>query len=342
LRYLSKIITILLLAIVLFGCNTEKREDAPVFYFWKTTYELTAIEKLTLTQLKCKKMYVRLFDVVWDEQNNAPTPIAKLKTIDTLSKFTIVPVVYFKNEVFVNIADSAIAFFAQQVAEQINIMAANRNFDFTEYQMDCDWTETSQHKYFAFLTEIKKKLGNKTLNCTLRLHQIKYRRKTGIPPVDKGTVMFYNMGKLSTKIKDNSIFNANDAEKYSNYIHDYPMRLDAALPIFSWAIQCRKNKIVNLLPRRELLDFADTSIFFYDDKYIRVKNTVIYKGILFKINDYIKLETISEEDCEAAARILAKNAPKEGFENILYFDLDEKTITRFNHEKIRDIHILLP
>jgi hypothetical protein len=80
----------------------------------------------------------------------------------------------------------------------------------------------------------------------------------------------------------------------------------------------------------------------YDGKYIHVKQNSFYKGVIFKINDYIKLETISEEDCEKAAKILAKNAPKAGFENILYFDLDEKTITRFNHEKIRDLHVLLP
>lgn len=338
----SKIVSILLLTIVLFACNNKKREDAPVFYFWKTTYELTEIEKLTLKQLQCEKMYVRLFDVEWDTQSKSPMPMAKLKTIDTLNKFKIVPVVYFNDEVFLNIEDSAIILLAQKVAEQIDIMAANRDFDFNEYQIDCDWTASSKKRYFEFLVQIKKILAHKTLNCTLRFNQIKHRKKLGIPPADKGTVLFYNMGKLTAKLSDNSIYNDKDAKQYSKCIQNYSLRLDAALPIFSWAIQCRKDSIVNLLPRRELLDFADTSIFLYDGKYIRVKQNSFYKGVLFKINDYIKLETISEEDCEKAAKILAKNAPKAGFENILYFDLDEKTITRFNHEKIRDLHVLLP
>ncbi len=333
---------VIISALLLFACNDPKRDDHAAFYFWKTKYELTPLEKNALFHLKCEKLYVRMFDVVWDAKSNMPTPIAKLTSVDTLNRFIIIPVTYFKNEVFVQIADSAINALAFNTAQLFNKMAINRNFTFTEFQIDCDWSEGTKIKYFAFLKAIKKQLNDKTLNCTLRLHQIKYKEKTGIPPVDKGLLMFYNMGKMSTKTGLNSIFNEQDANKYASYIKRYPMRLDAALPIISWALHCRRGKVLQILPRRDLSDFGDTSLFLYNKGLIYVKKDTIYKGIVLQRNDFMKVETVFEEDCIAAAKILAKNAPKNGFENIVFFDLDEKTITRFNHEKINDIHAILP
>ncbi len=72
-------------------------------------------------------------------------------------------------------------------------------------QIDCDWTTKTAPKYFYFLQQIREKLDAHEdggtfaslamLSATIRLHQVKYPEKSGMPPVDKGVLMFYNMGE---------------------------------------------------------------------------------------------------------------------------------------------------
>ncbi len=44
------------------------------------------------------------------------------------------------------------------------------------------------------------------LSSTIRLHQIKYRERTGVPPVERGMLMFYNMGQFSADPEARAIF----------------------------------------------------------------------------------------------------------------------------------------
>ena len=79
------------------------------------------------------------------------------------------------------------------------------------------------------------------LSATIRLHQVKYYKQAGIPPVDRGMLMFYNMGKLNALTAENSIYNSNDAAGYIETVDDYPLKLDLALPAFSWAVHFRNS-----------------------------------------------------------------------------------------------------
>jgi hypothetical protein len=47
--------------------------------------------------------------------------------------------------------------------------------------------------YLKFIA-VFKKLSKKKLSATIRLHQVKYFKKTKIPNVDSGVLMYYNMG----------------------------------------------------------------------------------------------------------------------------------------------------
>jgi len=54
-----------------------------------------------------------------------------------------------------------------------------------------------------------------------------------VPPVDKGLLMFYNMGKISPDLNArNSIYNRADAEAYLESLPNYRLSLDVALPVF--------------------------------------------------------------------------------------------------------------
>jgi hypothetical protein len=70
-----------------------------------------------------------------------------------------------------------------------------------------------------------------------------YRERTGVPPVDRGMLMFYNMGKLSAEPGARSIYDADAAERYLARVGEYPLPLDLALPIWSWTVQVRDGAI---------------------------------------------------------------------------------------------------
>jgi len=324
------------------GCKEPKKHQEPAFYYWKTTYQLSNIEKITLSHLKVKRLYLRLFDVVWNKEKNGAYPEGLLQAKEDLNRFSITPVVYIKNEVFKNLNLEDSRELAQLVQRQIREMAENRDFSYTTHQIDCDWTESTREKYFAFLTYLKEISQQKKLSTTIRLHQVKYKKRSGVPPCDMGVLMFYNMGEIKADVSANSIFSAQIARKYSSYINTYPLSLAAALPLYSWGIHCRAGKVKQLIPRRRYSDFMDTSKFKVDSPYVYIRTPMVFRGIAFEQNDYIKIEEVNSNECIEAAEILNKNAPDNGYEDIIFYDLDEHTINHFPHEKITDIYNLLP
>jgi hypothetical protein len=324
-----------------FACKADKKHETPSFYFWKTEFNLSNLEKINLAHLQVRHLYVRMFDVVWDETLKEAKPIGILEDNGELQAFQVTPVIYIKNKVFKNLSAQQSKTLAGLVANQVSKMSTKYNFGYDEIQLDCDWTETTKTQFFTFLKSIKS-LTNLTTSSTIRLHQIKYKKRSGVPPCDKGVLMFYNIGKINALQNRNSIFNTVDAEKYSSYINSYPIPLSAALPIYSWGIHCRAGKVKQILPRREYVDFSNNAYFEIDTPFVRVKEAIVFKGIAFEKNDYIKIEAINSETCFKAAQILQKNAPENGYEDVIFFDIDAHSMNHFNHEKITDIYNLLP
>ena len=101
-------------------------------------------------------------------------------------------------------------------------------FAIKEIQIDCDWTDSTRNRFFRFTRTLGKlaHAEHSLISATIRLHQIKYFERTGIPPVDRGVLMFYNMGKLAAASERSSIFNTEDAEKYTSRLSQYPLPMD--------------------------------------------------------------------------------------------------------------------
>jgi hypothetical protein len=86
---------------------------------------------------------------------------------------------------------------------KISSLLKQANKSCKKIQIDCDWSQGTKHNYFQFLKQFKALDTTLQLSCTIRLHQVKYPTITGIPPVDEGTIMYYNMGKLNEDRKLN-------------------------------------------------------------------------------------------------------------------------------------------
>lgn len=114
----------------------------------------------------------------------------------------------------------------------------------------------TKNNYFLLLKELKNNL-NKNISSTIRLHQIKYFNKTGVPPVDYGVLMYYNMSSLGDFNTKNYILDNNEAKKYHYNFENYPLKLKLALPLYSQAVQFRDKKAINLFENVEQIDFNE-------------------------------------------------------------------------------------
>src|SRR5262245_29483934 len=153
------------------------------FYFWKTQWVGSPQLLASLEQSAIDTLYVRFFDVGWDDAGKAAQPISALEFQSSLPDgVEIVPVVYIVNNVFLNIPYRDIEELAHNVRKKIGMMASDQKTRFTQVQIDCDWTDGSRRNYFHFAELLGRQLKEegKTLSATIRLHQIKYANRTGI------------------------------------------------------------------------------------------------------------------------------------------------------------------
>ena len=171
-----KIIFYLFFSFFLFSCSTK--EHPPVaFYHWKQTFSMNKVQNKLLKNLNTKKIYVKFFDVVLENNNKHAKPIA-LIDFKSIPIQEIIPCVYIQNNVFKCVENQT--GLALKVSRLINNISKSKSIHINEIQLDCDWTSTTKSVYFQFLNEIKKLNPACIVTCTIRLHQLKYPIQTGI------------------------------------------------------------------------------------------------------------------------------------------------------------------
>lgn len=274
-------------------------------------------------------MYLRLFDVSIVETSNHEYPVAKLQFKTLPQGFEFVPVVYITAKTIQFTKDPEN--LGARIASLVQTRCSQHQLDFREIQIDCDWTEGTKDNYFRLLKSIKKQLPAKLLSCTIRLHQIKYPAKTGVPPVDRGMLMFYNMGKLEDPSR-NSIYDDEITRKYSSFISSYALPLDAALPAFSWIVHYRNHRLTGLNDQLGAKDFKDHPKFkpLAKNRWICLESCFV-KGEYFIKNDELKEEAVDFELCQKAANLLEGELKSEE-RTIALFSWDDY-ITNYYEEK---------
>jgi hypothetical protein len=174
-------------------------------------------------------------------------------------------------------------------------------------------------------------------SATIRLHQVKYFTNTGVPPVDEGVLMFYNMGDIAASKEKNSILNLQKAKTYLENFDVYPLKLDVALPLFSWAVQFREGRVVRLINDLTAADLNVDENFkrIAENRYLVVKSCYL-KGIYVYQNDQLRLEGIEEKDLEQSMKLLKKAFGSKRF-NLIYYHLDDYVLNRFNADLLKKI-----
>ena len=311
----------LLLACLLFQCEEKLSKHEVSFYYWKSRFVLSSEENAILKTARTKKLYVKYFDIKIDLTNHKVYPVASIQgKIDITT--AIIPSMFIENEVF-KYSDLEIENLASLVWKKI--VAQNKNLQvdlIQEVHVDCDWTVTTKDQYFKFLIELGEVSG-KEISSTIRLHQVKFRGQTGIPPVKRGVLMCYNMGVIQDPNEENSIFNLKTLKNFTGSVKSYPIPLDIALPLFEWSVVFRNNKFAFILNTQVLYNKTDVVQKTEKNEYTCVKSSRIGDKVLLK-GDIIRRESVNDEDLKQSIRWFDDQLPNY---EIIFYHLDKQIIS---------------
>ncbi len=335
---------IFILPFFFFACNTTPKQDdrniERSFYYWKSNFKLSDNEKQALDTLKIKTLYLKFFDVAWDEVSISPIPIAQLNVsdIDYLrqSLLNIIPTIFITNECIFKIDSTHKKQLAQKILTLTqNIIANNGMQNIHEIQIDCDWTASTKEKYFAILNELQALDKTVNFSATIRLHQIKYLKKTGVPPVFRGMLMCYNMGNLTNMETNNSILETKELQKYISDLQHYPLPLDVALPLFDWKVLFRNGKfksLINDMPDATL----NTTLFKKNGNVFTALQDSIILGYDIKKGDLLRNEQCDYEDILKSAKLISEKVANNKLRVSLYH-LDTVTLKKYSAHEMENI-----
>ncbi|REC78106.1 hypothetical protein DRF60_10625 [Chryseobacterium elymi] len=321
-----KALKFLLLLLLIVSCSGKKNHPY-TFYYWKTRLKLDQEEKKALDKASVPYLYTRFFDI--DKSVGKFQPVAvitKDKSFQTDKQ--IVPTVFITNQSMYHISAEEIRFLAKKIHDLVQKKAHDYNLKINnEIQIDCDWTAGTRDDYFKFLKELKRVSG-KEITCTLRLHQVKDKSETGIPPVEKVYLMCYSTSSPLENSNKNSILDVTVLKSYLSKLEDYPVKkIEVALPIYSWGIvtnHLEKHKLINALSRKDLENPGFKKI---SDNEVEITRDGFYFGSFLSKGFRIKVEEISDDQLQDVTRFLEKKI--HDF-NIIYYQLDSKFVSNRN------------
>ena len=337
-----------MITLLFFSCQKESKIEnvERAFYYWKGN-SLGSENISQINKLEVKKLYVKLFEVDYSEtRGNFPYEKNRPSTHDfkELDSVKVVPTIFIKNGIFQYNDEKSLDKLADNIVFLINKYSSSVDysgkmeqiFTYDEIQIDCDWTKSTKHKYFYLLKKIKA-LSKKELSCTLRLYPYKYQDIMGIPPVDKATLMCYNLIKPLSQKDRNSILDIAELKKYLNEMKSYPMHLDIALPTFYWTQLYQNNRFMELinLSTNEVKSFTkNVKPLWYQVE----KDTSINYQTYLKTGDQLKCEDVSARTIQEAISIIKKNVNLDKNTTISLFDLDSSTFKQYSNEEISSFY----
>ena len=332
---MRRLLSIAILMAMLFSACTSKRSHDVDFYYWKSKCAIGETERDYFNQLGGKRLFIRLFDV--DMEGGRAIPVGPIQGFGKEQlpndSTKVIPVVFITNQTFYDyVNDTMVEKLVNNVSKTIEHIMGSASVAYDEIQIDCDWTERTKRPYFHFLEELAEQSGC-DISCTLRLHQIRDRQKTGVPPVVRGSLMCYATSNPMESDTRNSILDMELLKAYTTNINDYPLDFDVILPIYSWGIVTNhlgKVKLVNGLTEDDLQTpmFEKTG----DNLYL-VKEDGFLQGLYVNSGFTVKIETITPELLAEAKQYLDRQIDRDF--PWVYFHLSQGFINRYTIDNLK-------
>ena len=320
-----------------FSMHTPKRS----IYYWKTVFRLDDEERAFLDDHGIGRLYLRYFDVSYEPAGGDETiiPNATIRFESAVpDSLEVVPTIFITNEAMCN------WYYDETLADQViyRIEAINlRNHipQIHEVQVDCDWTERSEPRFFDFCRQLRERLHRKgiALSSTIRLHQLREEA----PPVDRGVLMCYNTGALRKLSTENSILSSHDVYTYLKRANwqEFQLPLDIAYPTFGWSVMYDpEGRFKGLVRTTEL---SDTTVFRpldgnrYEARHnTAVANVAIPKGNILRLEQSDILTVLSVK--QQLALLLKEHLPLDT--SVILYHLDSNNLSHYSHDEIEDLY----
>jgi hypothetical protein len=329
----------LIILLLITSCQNREtpHQITPAFYHWKTNFDPSDFEKSYANSTQ--KIYVKFFDL--DIENGKPIPKATVN-FRQLPKQQIIPTIFITNRTLSQLDLNQIDDLSKRISLKIKDLSSQFKINYNELQFDCDWTQSTQNKYFELLKKLKNEFPETTFSATIRLHQVKFIETTGVPPVARGMLMCYNMDDWKKVSTQNSIFDAEVLEKYADKIADYPLELDLAMPIFRWTIIYRNGHFmafINNLDEEKLKTFSYVNPL---KKHIfEVKNDTNALGISLHYGDILRCEGIDYKTLQRGTKYVL-NRIKNPRLTLSFYHLDSLTLKPFSNEQLKNLYSQTP
>lgn len=274
------------------------------FYYWK--------QKVAFLPDK-SVLYVKCQDVGYDGKLTILS-----SEFDIPSGTKIVPVIYIENRVFIETKPEILV---ENLLEKFEKQCQRYRFTYDEIQFDCDWSASTRVAYFELLRNVKRKTGRK-ISATIRLHQISYARNMGVPPVDRGVLMYYNMSDFSDVNTQNYILDTEVAKTYLKHSSGYPLSLDIALPLYSQATIIRFGEVVGFIEGVHTAELDRQFIPIGQNRY-KIRKSGYFKGKMLYEGDIIRIDEVTEKALKQAIQDI-KSSSLHGISKIIFFRYENK------------------
>ena len=322
----------IVLSILVSCTKKEDKTQSFSFYHWKSKAKFSDTYKEALQTTDSKRIYLHYFDIDTRHRttlnNIYPTYVLK-EVAPAYQQYHIIPVVYITNQVFKN-QDLVVKDLAVKIKTLVNqISKTHFNKELKEIQIDCDWSQSTRNAYFELLTRLEKDFD---IDVTIRLHQIKFSKITGVPPVKKGTLMLYNVGDLKN-IKQNSILESTIVKQYINSKSAYSLPLQVGLPLFSQTVVFNNDRKIKIIKNTERAVLEKDAHFKkIDPTTFRIIKDTLYKGFYLSKDYVLKLEELQEKEIIASYKTIKES--KLEINDIVFYHLDSVSLSKTNLKEL--------
>lgn len=328
---------LLFLALLMLCCcqaDSGKHRHEHSFYQWKlnAANQSAGASYSKMRSVGVEHLYIHYMDIDWSAREQMPVPSAILNTIPFTNPLlqNHTPVVFITNRVFEHIPDSWCDTLVEKLIVKLDeisgaIQTKTAFSKLPEIQIDCDWTAKTKDRYFLFLQKLKKALPGKTISVTIRMYPYKYPEKVGVPPVDRGVLMCYNLGSIQDIRTRNSIFDLVEFKKYLRK-DAYPLPLDIVLPAFGWHAWFQGMQFKGII--YNLPGDMQASVFkrLQPNQYQLLRDTVI-QGQYLREGDLLRAECPDAAMLMQAAGIITQQVP--GYRRMIFYHWDEANVQQY-------------
>jgi hypothetical protein len=339
---MPKFLSLICCLLFFIGCTGDADQTVHrAFYHWQTKLELGDKEQEVLKELNVEYLYVKYFDLIWNYELQQPQPVAKVINPNSASvPAEIVPVVFVTTESLSPLNDADIDDLARRMCKLIEQLHQHHSNTAPEWiQIDCDWTPSTRDQYFRLLEKMKSYPGfaYTKWSATIRLHQFRYPQETGVPPVNRGLLMFYNMGDIKDPNATHSIYDKEMASSYLDEIGKYPIPLDAGIALYSWGLYFHEGTLQHIFYPLTANEINGSLFAKVQDNRYSVRMDGYFRSHFVNKGDQLRLETMTPEKSLESARQLAKVLQDDSISVILYH-LDSSILQAYTHEDLTAIY----